>query len=147
MRELNKNSNSSLRRRHHSVEFLVGQHSLFLAGLGQSFFYLHQFKPLLPVWIASPFLLIPWAIVFIFFYHERSFFPPQIIRRYWLFAVGMSAFFTVVAEMVWILGYMPPSSADHRLAADVFVQVLMNLGWLSFIPLLRDYHHNPDLWP
>jgi hypothetical protein len=147
MPELNKISNFSPRRRHHSLEFLLCQHSLFVAGLGQSFFYLHLFKPLLPVWVASPFLLIPWAIVFIFFYHEPPLFPPQTLRRYWLGAVGLSAFFTVAAEVMWILGYLPPPTAEHRLAADVLVQVLMNVGWLSFIPLIRDYHRNPELWP
>ena len=128
------------------MEFLIGQHSLFLAGLGQSFFYLHQFKPNLPVWIAGPFLLTPWAAVFILFYHDRPLLSRRSIRRCWLFAACVSALFTAIAEAIWILGFMPPPTADHRVAADVFVQVLMNLGWLSFVPMIRDHHNNPHLW-
>jgi len=139
-------SNPPVRDKRHSMEFLIGQHSLFLAGFGQSFFYLHQFKPYLPVWVASPFFLIPWGVIFILFYHRRPLFSTRSIRRWWLFAACGSALFTVIAEAVWILGYMPPPTADHRVAADVFVQVLMNLGWLSFIPMVRDYNNNPDLW-
>jgi hypothetical protein len=140
-------SNPPVRNQRYSTEFLIGQHSLFLAGLGQSFFYLHQFKPHLPVWVASPFLLIPWCVVFILFYHERPLFPPQTIRRWWFFTACWSMQFTVMAEAIWLLGYMPPPTADHRVAADVLVQVLMNLGWLSFVPMIRDYKNNPYLWP
>jgi hypothetical protein len=128
------------------MEFLIGQHSLFIAGFGQAFFYLHQFKPHLSVWVASPFLQIPWAIVFILFFHERPLFSPRTIRQWWFTAACGCALFTVVAEAIWILGYMPPPTADHRVAADVLVQVLMNLGWLSFIPMVRDYNSNPGLW-
>jgi hypothetical protein len=140
-------SNPPVRNQRHSFEFLVGQHSLFLAGLGQSFFYLHQFKPHLLVWIAGPFLLIPWAIIFILFFHERPLFPARSIRRWWFFVACWSALFTVIAEAVWVLGYMPPPTADHRVASDVLVQVLMNLGWLSFIPMIRDHNSYPNLWP
>jgi len=139
-------SNPPVRNKRYSMEFLIGQHSLFIAEFGQSFFYLHQFKPHLSVWVASPFLQIPWAIVFILFFHDRPLVPPRSIRRWWLFAACGCALFTVVAEAVWILGYMPPPSADHRVAADVLVLVLMNLVWLSFIPMVRDYKSNPNLW-
>jgi len=139
-------NNPPVRNKLHLTEFLIGQQSLFLAGLGQSFFYLHQFKPHLPVWVATPFLLIPWAVVFVLFYHERPLFAPRLIRRWWLFAACGSALLTVIAEAVWILGYMPPPTAEHREAADVFVQILMYLGWLSFVPMARDYKNNPELW-
>jgi hypothetical protein len=138
--------NPPVRNQRHSTEFLFGQHSLFLAGFGQAIFYLHQFKPYLPAWVAGPVLLTPWGIVFVLFFHERPLFSPGAIRRWWLFAVGVTAFFTVIAEMIWFLGYMPPPTADHRVAADVLVQVLMNFGWLGFVPMLRDYHLHPELW-
>ena len=141
-----ESSNPPVRNQRHSTEFLIGQHSLFLAGLGQSFFYLHQFKPHLPVWVAVPFFMISWGVVFVLFFHERPLFPAQFIRRWWFGAACWSALFTVIAEAVWILGYMPPPTAEHRIAADVLVQVLMNLGWLSFIPMVRDYNSNPNLW-
>src|SRR5271163_1912986 len=96
-----ESNNPPVRNQRHSTEFLIGQHSLFLAGVGQSFFYLHQFKPHLSVWVASPFLQIPWAIVFILFFHERPLVPPRIIRRWWLGAAGGAALFTVMAEVVW----------------------------------------------
>ena len=139
-------SNPPVRNKRYSMEFLIGQHSLFLAALGQAFFYLHLFKPHLSVLAAGPFFQIPWAVVFILFYHERPFFSPQFIRRWWFSAACGSALFTVLAEAIWALGYMPPPTAGHRVAADVLVQVLMNLGWLSFIPMIRDHAHNPDLW-
>jgi hypothetical protein len=139
-------SNPPVRNKRHSMEFLIGQHSLFMAALGQSFFYLHLFKPHLPVWTAGTFLQIPWAIVFILFYHERPLFTPQFIRRWWLGAACGSVAFTVLAEAIWLGGYMPPPGADHRVAADVLVQILMNLGWLSFGPMIRDRANNPDLW-
>ena len=128
------------------MEFLIGQHSLFLAGMGQSFFYLHQFKPNLPVWIATPLLLVPWGIVFVLFYHERPPFTPQSIRKWWLRSAVGAALFTLVAEAIWILGLMAPPTPDHRVIADVLVQLLMNLGWLSFIPMIRDFKNNPNLW-
>ena len=126
--------------------FLIGQHSLFLAGLGQAFFYLHLCEPHLPVWIAGPFFLIPWSIVFVLFYHEPPLFHPASIRRWWLRATAGSALFTLIAEAIWILGYMPAPKADHSVVSDVFIQILMNLGWLSFIPLLRDHRDNSSLW-
>ena len=139
-------SNPPVRNKRYSMEFLIGQHSLFLAGLGQSFFYLHLLKPHLAPWVAGPFFLAPWAIVFVLFYHHRPLFSPYAIRRWWLFAAGWSALFTVIAEAIWILGYMPPPTAEHRVAADVVLQVFMNLCWLSFIPMIRDYKSNPQLW-
>ena len=138
--------NPPVRNQRHSTEFIIGQHSLFLAALGQSFFYLHQFKPYLPVWAAVPFFMIPWGTVFVLFYHERPLFPAQFIRRWWFRLAWCSALFTVVAEAIWLLGYMPPPTPEHRVAADVLVQVLMNLGWLSFIPMIRDHRNNPYLW-
>ena len=146
MTTFDKTLNPPVRNQRYSTEFLIGQHSLFLAGMGQSFFYLHQFKPHLPVWIATPFLLIPWGLVFVLFYHERPLFSPQAIRKWWLRAACAAAFFTLVAEAIWILGLMPPPTADHRVIADVLVQLLMNLGWLSFIPMVRDFKNNPHLW-
>ena len=146
MQELSELSNPPVRNQEHSTEFLIGQHSLFLAGLGQSFFYIHQFKPYLPVWVATPFLLVSWGIVFVLFYHDRPLFSPQSIRKWWMRAVCWSALFTLVAEAIWVLGYMPPPTPDHRIIADVFVQVLMNLGWLSFVPMVRDYKNHPELW-
>jgi hypothetical protein len=139
-------SNPPVRNMRHSTEFLIGQHSLFFAGLGQAFFYLHQFKPHLPVWFAGPFCLIPWALVFVLFFHERPLFSLRSIRWCWLYAVYWCALLTIMAEVVWILGYMPPPTAEHRVAADVVLQVFMNLCWLSFIPMIRDYKSNPQLW-
>ena len=139
-------SNPPVRNQRYSTEFLIGQHSLFLAALGQSFFYIHQFSPYLPTGVAVPFFMISWGIVFILFYHPRPLLPPPVIRRWWLRAACVTAFFTVIAEAIWILGFMPPPTADHRVAADVLVQILMNLGWLSFIPMIRDHRNNPELW-
>jgi hypothetical protein len=51
--------------------------------------------------------------------------------------------------LVWFLGYLPPITAKPPATPAVsvlIVQVLMNAGWLSFIPLVRDYHSNPHLW-
>ena len=139
-------TNPPVRHQRHSIEFLIGQQSLFLAGMGQAFFYLHQFKPYLPVWIAGPFFLIPWAIVFIIFYHERPLFSTRSIRRWWFRAACGSALFTIIAEALWVFGFMPPPTPEHRFAADLLVQILMNLGWLSFVPMTRDRNNNPELW-
>ena len=139
-------SNPPVRNKEHSTEFLVGQHSLFIAGFGQAFFYMHQFKPYLPAWIAAPVLFLPWSIVFVLFYHARPVFRPMTIRRWWLGAAVGCALFTVAAEMIWALGLMPPPTAEHRLAADVLVQILMNTVWLSFIPMIRDFRGHPELW-
>jgi hypothetical protein len=127
-------SNPPVRNKRHSTEFLIGQHSLFVAGLGLAFVYLHLLKPMLPVWVAGPFFLLPWSVVFILFYHERPLFAASLIRRWWLGAVAGCAFFTVLAEVV------------HRLVADIFVQAMMNCGWLSLIPIVRDYRNHPELW-
>ncbi len=146
MQEFNELSNPPVRDQEHSMEFLIGQHSLFLAGLGQAFFYVHQFSPYLPVWVATPVLLVPWSIVFFLFYHERPLFSPQTIRCWWLRATCGVAALTLIAEAIWILGFMPPPTPAHKIAADILVQLLMNLGWLSFIPMVRDFKTNPYLW-
>jgi hypothetical protein len=139
-------SNPPVRNQRHSMEFLIGQHSLFLAGLGQAFFYMHVLKPYLAAWVAGPVLLTPWSIVFVLFYHERALFPPQSIRGWWLRSVAATAILTVLAEAIWLLGFMPAPTPQHHVASDVFVQVLMNLGWLSLVPMIRDRRDNPELW-
>ena len=139
-------SNPPVRNQRYSTEFVIGQHSLFMAALGQSFFYLHQFKPALPVGVAVPFFMISWGVVFVLFYHERPLFSPGLIRRWWFRAAAASAFFTLLAEAIWVLGLMPPPTADHKVLSDVLVLVLMNLGWLSFVPMARDYRNTPELW-
>ena len=130
------------------MEFIIRASTAFsLAGLGQAFFYLHLFRPYLPIWVASIFLFLPWSVVFVIFYHGRPLFTPRIIRRWWLAAGCACAVFTVTAEIVWALGYLPPSlSPENKFVADVFVQMLMNLVWLSFIPMFRDYKNNLELW-
>jgi hypothetical protein len=127
-------------------EFLVGQHSLFFAGLGQAFFYLHLLSPYLAVWVAGPLLLAPWGVVFVLFYEERTFVSPRFLRRTWLACVAWVAALTVLAEVLWALGCLPKTETIHWLASIVLVQLLMNLGWLSIVPLIRDYRHNPKLW-
>jgi hypothetical protein len=143
---MQESSNPPIRNQRYSTEFLIGQHSLFLAALGQGFFYVHQLNPHLPAGVAGPVLMIPWGVVFILFYHERPIFPVALIRRWWLRAACATAFFTLVPEAIWILGFMPPPQGDHRVAADVLVQLLMNAGWLSFVPMVRDYKNNPEIW-
>ncbi len=130
------------------MEFLIGQHSLFFAGLGQSFFYLHQFKTWLSDLVPFALLAIPWGIVFVLFYRDPApaIFPPSTIRRWWLGSACVCASLTVIAEAIWALGLMPPPTPEHRIAADILVQCLMNACWLSFIPMIRDYRNNPELW-
>jgi hypothetical protein len=144
-----ESSNTSARRKLPVTEFIVGQHSLFFGAGGQACFYIHLFKPHLPVWAAVPFFMIPWAVVFVIFFSDRPLFSPREIRRYWLNAVCWYALFTVLAEGIWLLGYMPPVkpvTPSTPLIATATIQVLMNLGWLSFIPMIRDYIRNPSLW-
>jgi len=132
-----------------AIEFLVGQHSLFFGALGQAFFYVHQFKPYFPVWVAGPFFLIPWAAVFLLFFANRLLFPPRQTRRYWLYAVLWYTFLTVMAEIIWLGGYMPalmPKPPVTPLVSLLIIQIPMNLGWLSFIPIIHDYIRNPHLW-
>jgi hypothetical protein len=138
--------NPPIRNQRYSTEFLIGQHSLFLAALGQGFFYVHQFSPHLPAGLAGPLLMMPWGIVFILFYHERPLFAVATIRRWWVCAAGATALLTVMAEAIWLLGFMPPPGADHRIQADVLVQILLNAVWLSFVPMIRDYRNNPEFW-
>ena len=141
-------SNPPVRNGRHSMEFLIGQHSLFLAGLGQAFFYLHQFKPWMSDLVPFALLSIPWGIVFVLFYRDPApvFFTPQRIRRWWRDSACVCAGFSVIAGLIGVLGLMPPPTAEHRIAADVLVLVLLNLVWLSFIPMIRDYRNHPELW-
>ena len=132
-----------------SAEFFIGQHSLFLGAAGQSFFYVHLFKPYFPVWIAMPFFLIPWITVFLIFYHHQPLFPPRQARHYWLYATYWYAALTVIAEIIWLLGYLPaptPIPPVTPFASVMTFQVLMNIGWLSLVPLVHDYLRNPRLW-
>jgi hypothetical protein len=132
-----------------ALEFAVGQHSLFVAALGQSMFYVHLFKPYLPVWAAVPFLLLPWITVFMIFFTNRPLFPPLQTRYYWLYAAFACNALTVIAEIIWLLGYMPalmPKPPVTPAEATVLIQVAMNLGWLSLVPLLHDYFRNRPLW-
>ncbi len=143
---MHQSINPPIPNQRYSTEFIIGQHSLFLAALGQGFFYVHQFSPHLPAGLAGPLLMAPWGIVFVLFYHERPLFSVSTIRRWWLGAAGTTMLLTVIAEAIWMLGFMPPPGEDHRIQADVLVQVLMNAGWLSFIPMIRDYKNNPEFW-
>ena len=70
-------SEPSALRKLPALEFLVGKHSMFVAAMGQAFFYLHLFKPHLPVWVAGPFFMIPWGIMFVLFYHEKPLISPR----------------------------------------------------------------------
>jgi len=131
------------------AEFFIGQHSLFLGAGGQAFFYVHLFKPHFPVWIAMPFFLIPWITVFLIFFNHRSLFPSRQARHYWLYATYWYATLTVIAEIIWLLGYLPaptPIPPVTPFASVMTFQVLMNIGWLSLVPLVHDYLRNPRLW-
>lgn len=130
-----------------ALEFLVGKHSLFVAAMGQSFFYLHLFKPHLPVWVAGPFFMIPWGIMFVLFYHEKPLISPRMLRGCWLFSVGSCAFFTVLAELIWLFGLVPPWAAANPIVSIVLLQVLMNSVWLGLIPMVHDFICNPHFWP
>ncbi len=136
----------SARKGLYAVEFILGQHSLFVGALGQAFFYLRLCKPFLAVWVAGPFFMIPWAVVFVLFYSDRMPFPPAFVRRWWLISLSWFALLTIAAELLWRLGYLPPTASDHALASVIFVQLLMNLGWLSWIPLIHNYLRNSKLW-
>ena len=137
----------SVLRKLPALEFVVGKHSLFVAAIGQSFFYLHLFKPHLPVWIAGPFFMIPWGIVFVLFYRERSLISPRTLRGCWLLAGGMCALFTVLAELIWLFGLVPPWAVAHPIVSIVLLQVLMNSVWFCLIPMLLDFIRNPQFWP
>jgi hypothetical protein len=139
-------NNSPVRQKLSALEFIVCQHSLFFAAGGQSFFYVHLLKPYLPVWAATPFFMVPWAVIFIIFYPSHSLFSPRETRRYWLNAASWYALFTILAEIIWFAGYMPPLKAVHPPLAMAVIQVLMNLGWLSFLPIIHDCRRNPRLW-
>ena len=129
-----------------AVEFLVGQHSLFFAGIGQAFFYLRLFGSSLPVWIAGPLFLMPWGIVFILFYEENPLFSSRILRWTWMACVVWTAALTVLAEALWALGFLPPTEKIRWVASVIFVQVLMNFCWLSIAPLVHDYRRNWRFW-
>ena len=108
-------SNPPVRNRRYSTEFLIGQHSLFLAAFWGSRFSIYtNSSPTLPVGVAVPFFMISWGIVFILFYHERPLFSPPLIRRWWFRAAGASALFTLIAEAIWLLGLMPPPTAGTQ---------------------------------
>jgi hypothetical protein len=143
---MQESNNTPVRQKLSAFEFIACQHSLFFAAGGQSFFFIHLLKPYLPVWAAVPFFMIPWAVIFVIFYADNPLFPPRDKRRYWLNAACWYAMLTVLAEIIWLLGYMPPLKAVHPERAMAVIQVLMNLGWLSFLPIIHDYVRNPRFW-
>ena len=102
----------------YSTEFLIGQHSLFLAALlGKDFSMCTNLHPVAAGRVGMAFVdNFTWGIVFILFYHERPAFSraghsPLVVAR----VLRDGAELTLIAEAIWILGFMPPPArSSHR---------------------------------
>ena len=111
---------------------MVGYCSLLLGTMGQAACTGAALKPHLPVLV----VYLPFLTVFTITFFKRSLLPPRAFRFCVLFAMCWFALVTLVAEILFHLGYMPPESPTF---GRTFSRILMHIGWLSFIPLIRLY--------
>jgi hypothetical protein len=109
---------------------IVGYFSLFIGVLGQAAFLSPVTKPHLPAIIAVMISLLPWLIVFTITFTKQSFLPPRPFRFCLLFAMCWFGSLTILAEILYHLGYMPPDSPSDAVTLS---RVLMHIGWLSLL--------------
>ena len=126
----------NLRETIFGIGSFVGYFSLFIGCLGQVGFLSPVTKPHLPVIVAAMISMLPGLIVFTITFHNRSFLPPRPFRFCLLFAICWFAAFTIFAEILYHLGYMPPDSPSDAVTP---CRVLMHIGWLSLLFIVPRY--------
>ncbi len=122
---------------------MIGWISLFFGGMGQSFL----FGSLIPggdsPLLVLPFLL-PFLIIFFINFLAVSPFTYKVHWRITVVTLLVWAAGTIVAEILWLAGLFSRLDSTQIAVA----QVLMNLGWLSFVPLWLTYKRgDPGVGP
>jgi hypothetical protein len=112
---------------------IVGYFSLFIGVLGQALFLEPVTKPHLPGIIAVLISLFPGLIVLTITFAKQRFLPPRPFRFCLLFAICWFATLTIIAEILYYLGFMP---SDSR---EIQSRVLMHIGWLSLFFIVPLY--------
>ena len=92
---------------------------------GQIGYLADVLQPLLPAWVAVPFLIMPAAAVVLV---QPGELPDEWVRRVHVGAAAWYVLVTLAVEVVAVFGTVPSGALLFR--------VLMHLGWLPFAPLL-----------
>ncbi len=110
---------------------IVGYFALFVGAMGQAAFLSPVLKshPLKLMVGVIP-ILLPSVIVYGITFTRQPFLPPRQFRLYLLFSMGGFAATTIAAEVLHLLGQMPPDGPKYP---GAFARVLMHTGWLSFL--------------
>ncbi len=107
---------------------MIGRMSLLIGGIGQAFL----FGSLIPG-ESSPLLdvlfLLPFLIIFFINFLAVSPFTYKVHWRITVVTLLVWAAGTIVAEILWLAGLFARLDSTQIAVA----QVIMNLGWLSFV--------------
>jgi hypothetical protein len=114
---------------------MIGNISLLLGCYGQSFLFSALFEKEPSPWLLTSFFVLPWVVIFTVNFTKVPMFTYKTHLRICFSALLWWAGLTLLAEALWIAGLM------HGLDRTQVVvgQIMMNLGWLSFIPVWRLY--------
>jgi hypothetical protein len=119
-----------------AIGSIVGYFSLLVGVVGQACFLTPVVKLYLPAFIAVLIFMLPFLIVYTITFTRQSFLPPRKFGLCLLFAMCWFATITIVAEILYHLGCMPPDSPQN---ATTMGRVLMHVGWLSSLYLIPRY--------
>ena len=121
---------------------MIGRIGLLFGGIGQSFF----FGSLIPGG-DSPLLvlfLLPFLIIFFINFLAVSPFTYKVHWRITVVTLLVWAAGTIVAEILWLAGLFARFDSTQIVVA----QVIMNLGWLSFVSEWLKYKRgDPSVGP
>jgi hypothetical protein len=79
-------------------------------------------------------ICVPLLTVLTITYFKQPFLSPRTFCFCLLFAMGWFALLAVAINILSLLGYMPPESPKFARSACL---VFANVGWVSFVPLIR----------
>jgi len=108
---------------------------LFLGCIGQSALYGSAFDPIgqkWMVWLISLFIFLPCILVYFLTFTNAPPLPPRPYRIVTIFSMFWFATLSIAAEILLLLGYMPPNSQEHAITIS---RIIMHIGWISFIPM------------
>jgi hypothetical protein len=115
---------------------VVGYFSFFIGVLGQALFLEPVTMPHLPGIIAFMISLFPGLIVFTITFTKQRFLPPRPFRVCLLFAICWFAALTIIAEVLYHLGYM---ETDGSVDPSIYFRILMHIGWLGLLFIIPLY--------
>lgn len=110
---------------------MLATFALLLGCIGQSVFYPQQPWGL-PRWVSTAFFMMPWVVIFLVNLGRVSPLRLKVHYRTCLGAMCWWAVLTVTTLILLSTAAIPRPDGSARMFAGL---VLMNIGWLGFIPI------------